>query len=278
MNGFEKFIHALQFESTRPRLFGWYHLSAIAVVAALVTLVFVFRRKITRKFINVNMLTIGIVLIVSEIFKQLIHSLDVIDGVAAWDYSWRNFPFQFCSVPIYLMIIAGALRKGKAYETILTFLATFSLWAGIVVVIYPSTVLSAIVFFSLHTMLWHGSMVVVGFMLLATKTVQLRFKNVLKACIIFAIVVSIAQIMNLLWPLFKIDKTFNMFYISPHYTCDMPILDTIQEKAPYVVFLLCYILGFVGIAFLVMAIAKGIDKLYGIITRKKQSSEATARE
>ena len=269
MNGFEKFIYALQFEITKPQLFGWYHLMCIAIVAAIVTLVFIFKKKISKRFINIALLTMGCVLIVSEIFKQLIHSMDVVNGIATWEYSWRNFPFQFCSVPMYLMVLAGILRKGKVYDTILCFLATFGLFGGFVVVLYPSTVLSSHLFLSIHTMLWHGSMTVFGFMILATKSIKLSFKSVLKACIIFAICVVLAEIMNIIWHFAGTDKTFNMFYISPYYDCDMPILNVIKDKAPYPVFLLSYIIGFTIIACIIMGIAIGVDKLHTIIQNKK---------
>lgn len=148
MNGFEKFIHALQFEIDKPKLFGWYHLMCIAIVIALVVLVFVFKKKISTRFINILLITVGCVLVVSELFKQLLHALEVNNGVATWEYSWRNFPFQFCSVPMFLMLVAGILRKGKVYDTILCFLATFGLFGGLVVVLYPSTVLSSHLYLS----------------------------------------------------------------------------------------------------------------------------------
>lgn len=269
MNGFEKFIYALQYEVTRPKVFGWYHLMCVAIVTALVILVFVFRKRFSKRFINIVLLTVGCTLLVSEGLKQLVHSLDVVDGVATWEYSWRTFPFQFCSVPMYLMPIAGILKKGKVYDTILCFLATFGLFGGFVVMLYPSTILSAHVFFSIHTMVWHGSMTVVGFLLLATKSIKLNFKSVLYACIVFGISIVLAETMNIIWHYVGTEKTFSMFYISPYYECDIPVLGTIKENAPFAVFLLCYIVGFVLSAFIVMGSAIGIDKLHGSIQKKK---------
>lgn len=270
MNWFERFINALKFEIEEPPLFGWYHLLSFAVVIALSALVIVFRKKITRRFINVSMLAVGIVLIISEIFKQTLHSFDVENGLAVWEFSWRTFPFQFCSVPMYLFTLAGILKKGKAYDAITCFLATFSLFGGIAVMSYPSTVLSSVLFYSVHTMVWHGSMVIIAVMLLSTKTVELSFKSVWKACIIFAIALAIAEAMNFAWRIFgNPDKTFSMFYISPYYKCDIPVLNVIKDKTPYIVFILGYIVGFTSIACLVMGVAIGIDKLYQTKSNKK---------
>lgn len=270
MNWFERFIYALQFQIEEPPVFGWFHITAVAVIVGFLALIVIFRRKISRKFINVTMLTVGIVLVISEVLKQCLHSMDVVDGLAEWEYSWRTFPFQFCSVPMYLYIIAGILRKGKVYDTILCFLTTFALFGGICVLVYPSTVLSATLYYSIHTMVWHGSMLLIAVMLLVTKTVEIKFKTVWKACIIFGIVLVMAEAMNFIWHFCsKRDKTFSMFYISPYYKCDIPVLHDIKEKAPYVVFILCYIVGFVLAACVVMGATIGINKLHQLITTKK---------
>lgn len=270
MNWFEKFIHTLQYRVEEPPLFGWFHFTAMGIIALLVALVIIFRRKISRRFIDNTLLAVGIFLIVIEVLKQCVQSLDVVDGLAEWDYSWRNFPFQFCSVPMYLYVIAGIFRKGKVNETILCFLATFALFGGAAVCIYPSTVLSSKLFLSIHTMIWHGSMLIIAVMLLVTNTVPLTFKSVLKALIVFVAVVIVAQAMNFAWHFWgNPDKTFSMMYISPYYSCDIPVLHDIKEKVPYLVFLLCYIIGFAKAASLVMGAAIGINKLYKLAFRKK---------
>lgn len=273
MNWFEKFIYALQFEIERPKVFGWFHITAFLLTIAVSALVIVFRKKMSKKFINVSLLAVGIMLIIIEGLKQVLNALDVVDGVASWSYSWRTFPFQFCSVPMYVMFIAGILRKGKVYNTLLCFLATFGLFGGLITVVYPSTVFSTHLYISLHTMIWHGSMVVVGIMLLATRSVEIKFKTVFKACIIFLIIVAMAEIMNVIWHFFGTEKEFNMLYISPYYESDLPVFKTIQAKAPYAVFLLSYIVGFMLAAIIVMASAIGIDKLNSRINRNK-SDEA----
>lgn len=269
MNWFEKFIYALQFEITKPKVFGLFHIIALLIVIVLSALVIVFRKRMSNKFINTSILVAGIFLIIIEGLKQVLNALDVTDGVAEWSYSWRTFPFQFCSVPMYVMFIAGILKKGKVYNTLLCFLATFGLFGGLITVLYPSTVFSPSLFISVHTMIWHGVMVVVGIMIFATRSVEISFKTMLKASIVFLIIVVMAEIMNVLWHFFGTEKEFNMLYISPYYESDLPVLNTIQAKAPYIVFLLCYLVGFVLATTIVTASAIGINKLYSRITKKR---------
>lgn len=272
MNWFEKIIYALQFEFEKPQVFGWFHLTSVAVIAAVMLLVILVRRRITRKFINVTILVAGIVLIISEVLKQCVHSMDVVDGLVEWDYAWRTFPFQFCSIPMYLYVIAGIIRKGKVNDTILCFLATFAVFGGGAVLTYPSTVMSSILYLSIHTMAWHGTLLIIGTMLLVTKTVELSFKSVLKAGIIFIIVIMLAEAMNFAWHFFgNPDRTFSMLYISPYYECDIPVLHDIKENTPYIVFLLSYFIGFIMVAFIVMGAAIGIDKLHGVYINRRRS-------
>ena len=58
-----------------------------------------------------------------------------------------------------------------------------------------------------------------------------------------------------------IDETFNMFYISRHFECSLPILSMIYPKVPYLVFFLIYTLGFILVAMLIYYIVVGIYKL-----------------
>ena len=51
--------------------------------------------------------------------------------------------------------------------------------------------------------------------------------------------------------------SFNMFYISRHYDCSLPLLSAIYPKVPYPVFLLIYLLGFAVVAGLIFLAVKG---------------------
>ena len=39
------------------------------------------------------------------------------------------------------------------------------------------------------------------------------------------------------------DATFNMFYISPYFTSELPVFSTLQNTVPYPVFLFLYIIA-----------------------------------
>ncbi|MBE7075983.1 MAG: hypothetical protein E7375_02835 [Clostridiales bacterium] len=258
MTGFDKFMLFLQGEMTTPTLFSWFHIMCLCILIASCVTVFLLRKRISQKAVNNIVLIIGIMCIVFEIYKQLVFSYNYEEGVGAtWDFQWYAFPYQFCSTPMYLMVLAGILRKGKVYNAIMAYLATFSMFAGLCVMLYPGNVFISMIGINIQTMFCHGTMFFVAFLLLATRVVPVKFETVFKGLIVFVIVLTIALLLNVIWHYCGNEEDFNMFYISPFVPCDeLPILNIINEKAPYIVYLLCYILGFTLAAFLLMCFAK----------------------
>jgi len=271
-----KFLNFLDSEMVKPLPYGWFHLMCFAIVIALSVLVIVFRKKFNTKSINIILLVTGIVMIVFEIYKQVIMNFD---NGAFEPYHWYIFPFQFCSTPMYLMVTAGLIgliskKNGNVYSCIVSYLATFALFAGVAVMFLPTTVFIETIGINIQTMVVHGGMVVIGVLLLATQTTKVEWKTLLKAVIVFTIMVVAALVMNIVWRFVGPyqEHTFNMFFISPWYNCELPLLQIVQDATPYVVFLLTYIIGFTACASIVLAAAIGIKKLHQIITNKKKSS------
>ncbi len=274
MNAFEKFLYAFQSTMTKPSILGWYHILCFLLMITASVLVVVFRKKISEKGVKYTILTMSIILIVFEIIKQLIYSFnyDEITQTVTWDYQWYAFPFQFCSTPMYIMLIAGLCKKNLFRDCLYSYLGTFALFAGLVVMFYPGDVFSSTIFINIHTMLWHGSMVVIGVLLWATHSIEFKQKTFLKACGVFLVVLLLAMLMNLIWKWaggLETGETFNMFYISPFYPCTMPILSIIYDKAHYIVFLLCYVLGFLLAGYIFTLIPILINKINLKIKLKK---------
>jgi len=272
----EEFMHFLQGRMDVPKGFGWFHFLWIGLVILACVFIYIFRGKISRKGVNIALLSFGLVLIVFEIYKQLVFSFNYNagGGTSSWHFQWYAFPFQFCSTPMYLMIFAGILRKGKVYDCILSYLSTFSLFGGITVMVYTEQVLTSMIGINIQTMFWHSGLVVIAFLLLATKSVKFKWTTVLKASYVFLVMLALALIMNVIWHFCSnLNDTFNMFYISPYFPCSLIILDQIYLKVPYVVFLMTYVIGFVLIAFIIMSIAIGFDKLFEFIRQKRLSQE-----
>lgn len=257
-----------------PAWFGWYHILWLLIISAECVVIYIFRKKISRKCANSILLIAGICLILLEMMKQIERSFSVGDGGAlSWHYPPADFPFQFCSTPMYLLLLVGIIRKGKVYDVMLDYLATYALFAGGLVMIYPVGVYVESIFINIHTMIWHSSMFVAGFMILATRMVEFRIKTVLKATIIFAIILVMAILMNVFAHLIVPEEYFNMFYIGPYYPNNFPVLQDIYKAVPWAIFLIIYIVGFCAATMIVMSLAILSDKLESKVRNRKTAKK-----
>ncbi len=276
MNAFEKFLASLDGQMETPTAYGVFHLIALAITMILTVVLCYFairnRRngKSNDKFVRICVLTYAIVCIILEIYKQLNFSFDSSTG--EWSYQWYAFPFQFCSTPMYVALIAGCLKKCEFQKYLYAYLGTFVVFAGLCVMFYPGDVFTSTIGINIQTMVCHGGMIVIGVLVLASGVIDLEWKTFLKAMAVFVVLVSIALIMNIIFNSTGNTANFNMFYINPTKNCSLVILQDIQNAVPYIVFLLIYILGFSLAAFIIFSIAKGIyylvNKRYNKVNKK----------
>ncbi len=229
--------------ATRPAAFGAFHLVSVAVILSLFVLMIVFRRRLPRGegALRRMLIAFGLGLLLLEVGKQITYSYT--PGIG-WAYNWDRFPFQFCSTPIYVALICMCLRAGKLRRALLAFLATYSPVAGCAVLFYPAAdVFHEIVYLNVHTMLWHGAMLLFGLYLWLTDAVTPTLSTALGAAIVYLPMPTVALLLNEAehrWG-FAGDFTFNMFYISRHGNCMIPVLSRVQDHAPYAVFFLSYV-------------------------------------
>lgn len=269
MSWLDKFMVAIQTEWEKPTLYGWKHLMFIGIMVALVVLVCIFcRGGVSDSRFRKIMLGIGITLLFLEVFKQLIFAYD--KDTRTWEYDWKQFPFQFCSVPMYVMVLVGCLKECKFRDFLCCFLATFGLFAGMIVMFYPSTVLSPIIVRFCQSMIHHLAMVVCGFVVIVSGKMKFEHKSILKAMAVFSVIVCMAFVMNIIFHASGNTASFNMFYIGPFSDSDIPVLKQIGQKcnisADYIhfgnfAFLLIYIIGFSLAAYIILLIEMGIHKL-----------------
>lgn len=265
-NAFENFIAALQGKMVKPDLFGWFHLLCLALMFACCVWIVCRRKTLTEKKVDLIMGITASVMIGFEIYKQLVFSYQ---GDGNWTYQWYIFPFQFCSTPMYVMLLGALIKNEKMKHACRCFMATYGLFAGAAVMFYPGDVFQGMIGINIQTMLHHGIMFVVGVMLYASGIVKMRPKSAIPALPIFFILLTIAMILNLsIYPLIEGDpsQSFNMFYISPYYPCTLPFLSMFANDIPHILFFFIYALGFTGLAFLMPCIALGVSKLFGLIS------------
>ena len=212
-----------------------------------------------------------------EIYKQINYSFSYETGIS-YDYQWYAFPFQFCSTPMYVGLLAGIIKKGKVHESLCAYLATYSVFAGLSVMAYPVSVFISTVGINLQTMICHGSMITVGIYLLYTGYVPLKHKTILKAMPVFAANVALAVILNeIAYRSGLLEReTFNMFFISPYCEPHLPVYSLVQQLVPFPFCLILYILGFTAAAYLVLLAAMGIAALLRAYGKRRHSAAVSA--
>ena len=251
----------LDTQAATPTTFGAYHILWLTIMTVATVLAVVFGRRHSSKTVTNVVLGTAILVFLLEIYKQINFTFQ--DGSVEPVYQWYIFPWQFCSTPMYIGLLAGIIRKGRIHDSLCAYLATYAIFAGLAVMIYPGNVFVECVGINIQTMICHGSMVVIGVYLYASGHVKLHFKTVLKAMPVFAVCVCIAVGLNEWAHAVGITENhnFNMFYVSPYGECVLPVYSLIHNAVPFPVNLIIYILGFTAAASVILLMAKGIARL-----------------
>lgn len=264
MNFFEKIIYWMQGTMECPPPFGWFHLLWIGLTVGSIILLYNLRHKYSNKQLKTVLLIYGFVALILEVIKQIIWSFnyDSLTGIITWDYQWYAAPFQLCTTPIFVCLISVFMPKNKQRDSLLSYLAFITILGGLMTILLPESCFTKDIEVNIHTMWLHCGSFVVSIYLLMNGEVEIKWKNLTNAFIVFLIFVGIAQILNIgIYHSGLLQgETFNMFYISPYFISSLPIYNVIQENIPYILFLLFYISSiFIG-AFVIYVICNFIKK------------------
>ena len=272
MSFFEKILQIFDAKMQRPEPWGWFHLLFWGLIIASTVLLCVFHKKDKPQRVRWVVLTVAIVVIIFEIYKQITFSFG--SGMT-FDYQWYAFPFQFCSTPMYIGLLAGIIGKGKIHDALCAYLATYAMFAGLITMCIPNDIYIDTIGINIQTSVCHGSMITVAIYLFYTGHVKLQHKTILKAMPVFACMMGIAMILNEIAFRSGLQETFNMFYISPHCEPSLLVYKDVQAVVPFPFCTIIYFLGFTLAAYLILLAAIGIGKICGVIFKKKDVFENT---
>lgn len=270
MSFFEYVLRIFDLSMEQPQPYGWFHLLSLLLTVGLTVFLCFFCRKWPADHIRRLVLATAITVVLLEIYKQINFGFSYTDGIV-FDYAWYAFPFQFCSTPMYVGLIAGLTKKGRLHNAACAYLATYAVFAGICVMLYPTTVFINTIGINIQTMVCHGSMIVIGIYLLCSGYVKAEHKTLLRAMPVFGVCVLIAAVMNEIAyrsGLLTTD-TFDMFFISPYTEPSLPVYSLVQKAVSFPWCLLLYLFGFSLAAYLILLVAMGITRL-----AKKQQKES----
>ena len=156
----------------------------------------------------------GLLMLGSEIWKQLTLTFQLGRG----QYNWWYFPFQLCSIPMYILLVYPWIRRERIRHVLLTFLMCYSLLGGIAVFADTSGLHYSLPSLTLHSYLWHILLILLGIFSGTVCIKSFGNRSALRAFAgstgLYLLCCLAAEIMNL-----SFDRlgTINMFYINPDY-------------------------------------------------------------
>ena len=214
-----------------------------------------FKLRKREKIFNIVMISIGIVLIGLEIYKQITYA-KIYGYIGKPEYYWKVFPFQLCSVFMYLCPIIPLL-KGKLKQAVMIFVGVYAFIGGVCVLGFDAGLNSVLWGFEMqdgtwfgdwgmvvHTLLWHAILInlgsfVFGYFRLGDIPYRGVIKLVISSWVICLCLGVVAEILNTAVPLiYGLDNPqvvgMNMRNVSLFYPVAMPILNVIFELGPSV--------------------------------------------
>lgn len=232
-------LRRLAAPSAQPmEAFGTFHLVClgICVIAAVVT-GFMAWRYADACLTDRLVFAFGVIFLLLEWYKQA--DYNCVNGGGTYDFT--VFPFQFCSLPLYICPIAPMLGR-RAKHTLYCFLALFGTVGGYLVMAYPNLPASPIL--CVHTMLWHTLMILLGvWLLIGTSCGKSFVRDYLPAAGVFLAVFGAATVLNVLLSGCS-DGRINLFYMSPYHRTGFLLVADVQRLWGWGASVAAYILLF----------------------------------
>jgi hypothetical protein len=227
----DQLINLLEMTAWRmqpPQLFSMFHISASVITAAVAAWL---ASILSKHFRTGYLVCAGWILIVLEIYKQLFIFFVTGNG----NYDWWYFPFQLCSVPMYMCIILPLLR-GSAKRAILAFMADYTLISAAAALIYPEDFLRSYVTLTAHGFIWHGILLFISLLIIMSGACEGSYRDFLSATIVFSVLSLIAAGINAACePVMQAGNTAHsyaaMFYLNPYHISPQIIVGRVQHLA-----------------------------------------------
>ena len=254
--------HFLEYTAWRmevPPMFGAFHIAAVLVAVSIAAAGAVCAKRLSDAG-RVRLLAVcGWVLALMEIYKQLFLYCVVNGGT----YDWWYFPFQLCSVPVYLCILLPFLCRGadgvrsSTAGPVFTFLAVYTFTGAAAALIIPEDYLRSYVTLTLHGFIWHGILLMISLTILLSRMADLSRRGFARASMLFLVMCAAAVCINIaVEPLMAASYAEGliphsyaaMFYLNPYHLSPQPLVDIIQKSAGIPLGLALYVISIIAVS------------------------------
>lgn len=260
-----------------PAMYGRFHCAAV-LIAVVLAVCGAVRAKGLRYSSRIRLLaSCGWLLAVLEVYKQLF-IYHIVGNCAAYD--WWYFPFQLCSVPMYLCILLPLIAGGShhseygsavsaasyvhnsrtvaaAESAILTFLAGFTFTGAAAALAVPEDFMRSYVTLTLHGFIWHGLLLFISLTVVLSGIADFTVRGFARSVILFLGMCIIAVCINVLvepamaaaYAKSLVANPYAaMFYLNPYHLSPQPFVDIVQKSAGIPAGLALYVLVIIAVS------------------------------
>lgn len=214
MNAFSQWLDSVisttGWTMTVPKAYGTFHILFMLIGFTACAVAAWRLRKLSEKGRRILLFSIGLFLLVCEVYKQLFYYYYINENT----YAWWIFPFQLCSVPMYLCLIAPLLKPGKVQKAMFSFMTFYNLMGGAISFAEPSGLFHGYWTLTIHALLWHMLLVFIGLYLYFSGSCGHTTKDYRSSTVTFLCLCGIAFAINL--ALRDVSAgSVNMFFVGP---------------------------------------------------------------
>ena len=173
----------------------------------------------------------GWILAVMEVYKQLFIFRIVSGGI----YDWWFFPFQLCSVPMYMCILLPfTSERSSLRAAMLTFMTGYTFISAAAALIYPEDYLRSYVTLTAHGFVWHGILLFISLTIGLSCMSDLSRRGILRSVSLYLLLSAAAIGINM-----YADRAMRsahasgyaaMFYLNPYHISPQPVVGAIQDQ------------------------------------------------
>ena len=251
----KEILSATAWEMEVPPAYGAFHIGFVLIGFFVCFSLAYLLRNLTERGNKILFLCVGLFLLVTEVYKQLMYKL-VIDPDAL--YHWGAFPFHLCSIPLYLCLIIPFLKNGVLKRTVYVFLMSYNLLGGFISFFEPSGLLHRHVTMTAHSLIWHMLLVFVGAYVAFSKRGGVEKNSFKRATVMWLVLCVTAFAINCIhWNVS--EGNINNFFVGPR-NSSLVVFKQISEHFGWYVSTLIYIPAVILGAGLIFLLIKHITK------------------
>ena len=210
----------------RPSFLGPLHIVYLILSPTLVILFAWLLRKSSERQNKIILVSCGVFLILTEIYKHLFYFYIVHNGES---YPMWIFPWQLCSIPMYFLPFAPFIKNRTIQSTFYNFLFAFSGLGGIMMHFEPSGAFNIDhIALTMHSLIWHSTLLFVMFYLAMSNRAARSKRDYLLGLGLFFITASIAELLNGI-VFVNMGPVMNMYFISPFTRTSIAVFSNIYD-------------------------------------------------